>query len=84
MKKKKSKLRRILPWVGFALLALVLALLPRLALSVETGEKASILAGVHIGRGAIIGAGAVVTKDVPAGHLALGVPARITKIEKQS
>ena len=41
--KKKSKLRRILPWVGFAVLALVLALLPRLARSVETGEKASIL-----------------------------------------
>ncbi len=43
MQKKKSKLRRILPWVGFALLALVLAILPRLARSVETGEKASIL-----------------------------------------
>ena len=52
--------------------------------NVWIGEKASILAGVHIGRGAIIGAGAVVTKDVPAGHLALGVPALITKIEKQS
>ena len=43
MQKKKSKLRRILPWAGFALLALVLAILPRLARSVETGEKASIL-----------------------------------------
>ncbi len=43
MQKKKSKLRRILPWVGFALLAVVLAILPRLARSVETGEKASIL-----------------------------------------
>lgn len=43
MQKKKSKLRKILPWVGFALLALVLAILPRLARSVETGEKASIL-----------------------------------------
>ena len=34
MQKKKSNFRRILPWAGFALLALVLALLPRLARSV--------------------------------------------------
>ncbi len=46
--KKKSKLRRILPWVGFAVLALVLALLPRLARSVETGEKASILTATAV------------------------------------
>jgi len=48
--------------------------------NVWIGEKASILPGVHVGRGAIIGAGAVVTKDVPAGHIALGVPAQIKKI----
>ena len=48
--------------------------------NVWIGEKASILPGVHIGRGAIIGTGAVVTKDVPAGCMALGVPARIVKI----
>ena len=41
--KKKSKIRRVLPWAGFAVLALVLALLPRLARSVENTEKASIL-----------------------------------------
>ena len=51
--------------------------------NVWIGEKASILPGVHIGRGAIIGAGAVVTKDGPAGTMAIGVPARIVKIEKQ-
>ena len=49
--------------------------------NVWIGEKASILPGVRIGRGAIIGAGAVVTKDVPAGHMALGVPARLTPIQ---
>lgn len=48
--------------------------------NVWIGEKASILPGVRIGRGAIIGAGAVVTKDVPPGHMALGVPARIVEI----
>ena len=41
------------------------------------GSSSTILAGVRIGRGALIGAGAVVTKDVPAGMLAIGVPAEV-------
>ena len=41
------------------------------------GSGSTILAGVHIGRGAMIGAGSVVTKDVPAGMLAYGVPADV-------
>lgn len=36
-----------------------------------------ILRGVHIGKGAIVGAGAVVTKNVPAGKLVAGNPAMI-------
>jgi acetyltransferase-like isoleucine patch superfamily enzyme len=36
-----------------------------------------IVAPREIGEGARTGAGAVVTKDVPAGKLAVGVPARI-------
>lgn len=43
------------------------------------GTKAVILKGVTIGDGAIIAAGAVVTKDVPAGCLAAGNPARVVK-----
>tara|TARA_B100001167_G_scaffold38676_1_gene21826 strand:- start:234 stop:620 length:387 start_codon:yes stop_codon:yes gene_type:complete len=47
------------------------------------GEKAFIgcdtmlVAPVTVGTGATTGAGSVVTKDVPAGRLAVGVPARI-------
>lgn len=38
-----------------------------------------ILPGVTIGRGAVIGAGAVVTKDVPPYAVAAGVPAKVIK-----
>jgi bifunctional UDP-N-acetylglucosamine pyrophosphorylase/glucosamine-1-phosphate N-acetyltransferase len=49
----------------------------------DVGENAFIgcdtmlVAPVTVGAGAITGAGAVVTKDVPAGRLAVGVPAKI-------
>ena len=41
------------------------------------GARAIILKGVTIGDRAIVGAGSVVTKDVPAGHIAAGNPARV-------
>jgi len=40
------------------------------------GANATILPGLIIGEGAMIGAGAVVTKDVPAGVVVIGNPAR--------
>ncbi len=43
------------------------------------GFKASILKGVRIGRGAIVAAGAVVTKDVPPFTLVAGNPARVIR-----
>lgn len=47
--------------------------------NVWIGDKVTILSGVTIGPGAIIGSNAVVTKDVPAGAVAVGVPAKIIK-----
>jgi len=43
---------------------------------VWVGSRAQILPGVRIGRGAVIAAGAVVTKDVPSEEIWGGVPAR--------
>jgi len=51
--------------------------------NVWIGERACILSGVHIGKGAIVAANAVVTHDVPAACIVGGVPAKILKRIKQ-
>lgn len=43
------------------------------------GYGATVMSGVHIGRGAIVAAGAVITKDVPPYAIVGGVPAKIIK-----
>lgn len=43
------------------------------------GHAATILSGVHIGQGAVIAAGTVVTKDIPPYAIVGGVPAKIIK-----
>jgi acetyltransferase-like isoleucine patch superfamily enzyme len=43
------------------------------------GEGAKILAGVTVGKGSIVGAGSVVTRDIPPYHIAVGSPARVVK-----
>jgi acetyltransferase-like isoleucine patch superfamily enzyme len=49
------------------------------------GSGATILCGIDIGEGAIVGAGSVVTKDVPAGTIVAGNPARVLRpIERQA
>lgn len=40
------------------------------------GPRSIILPGVTVGKGAIVAAGAVVTKDVPAGKIVAGIPAK--------
>ncbi|MBZ0306628.1 MAG: hypothetical protein K8I82_11225, partial [Anaerolineae bacterium] len=47
--------------------------------NVWTGSGVIILPGVTIGDNSIIGAGAVVTRDIPANKIAVGVPARPVK-----
>lgn len=49
------------------------------------GSSATLLCGVTVGEGAIVGAGAVVTKDVPPRTVVAGNPARILrKLEEES
>ena len=47
------------------------------------GINVTIMPGVHIGEGAVIGSCALVTKDIPAWTIAAGVPAKVIKnVEK--
>lgn len=51
---------------------------PTLGDDVTVGAGARVLGPIRVGDGAMVGANAVVLADVPAGHLAVGVPARVT------
>jgi acetyltransferase-like isoleucine patch superfamily enzyme len=52
----------------------------RIGNDVWTGHNVNILPGISVGDGAVIGAGSVVTKDVPPFAIAAGVPARIRRM----
>ena len=49
---------------------------------VYIGPSCCVVEDVCIGKNAIIGAGSVVTKDIPANSVAVGSPARVIKIKK--
>ncbi len=46
------------------------------------GYRVIVLDGVRIGEGAVVGAGSVVTKDIPAGAIAVGAPARVIDMRR--
>lgn len=48
------------------------------------GRRAMIMPGVTIGDGSVIGAGAIVTKDVPQYSVVAGVPAKVVKYRKNN
>ncbi len=55
---------------------------PILGKGVDVGAGAVVLGRIHLGDCAVIGANAVVLIDVPAGALAVGVPAKIKQTER--
>ena len=51
----------------------------RVGTGASIGSGSTLLCGIHIGENAVIGAGSVVTHDVPAGEVWCGNPARFLK-----
>lgn len=48
------------------------------------GRRVMVMPGVTIGNGSVIGAGAVVTRDIPPFSVAVGVPAKVIKSRKDN
>ena len=58
-------------------------LAPILEDDVLVGANAVIIEGVHVGRGAVVAAGAVVVRDVPENAVVAGCPARVIKMKDE-
>ena len=52
---------------------------PRFERGARVGSGSVVMAGVTVGEDALVGAGSVVTRDIPAGLVAYGVPARVRR-----
>lgn len=48
------------------------------------GQNVIVMPGIHIGRGAIVGAGAVVTNNIPPNGIAVGIPAKVIRYRASS
>jgi len=56
---------------------------PNIMDSAIIGAGATLLPGIRIGKGSFVAAGAVVTRDVPAGKMAIGSPAKVKEMPKE-
>lgn len=57
---------------------------PSIGADAQLGVNVTVLPGVRIGRGCVVGAGSVVTRDVPDGTLAYGNPARVVGLASRT
>jgi acetyltransferase-like isoleucine patch superfamily enzyme len=66
--------------IGIPIIATALIIKPVvIGFGADIGTNATILPGVHVGAHSIVGAGAVVTTDVPEYSVVAGVPARVIR-----
>jgi len=56
---------------------------PQIMNGAAIGANATLLPGICIGEGALVAAGAIVTRNVPARKLAIGAPAKITDLPRK-
>ena len=56
----------------------------RIGRNVWIGDKVSIFGGVTIGDNVIIGAGSIVTHNIPSNSMAVGAPAKVVKQIQES
>ena len=52
---------------------------PTIGDNVDLGVNVTIIGGIHVGNNVVIGAGAVVVKDIPDNAVAVGNPAKVVR-----